>query len=105
MNIIITLLILTAIIVAIYNFVKNDGNREIPNSNPYGGSTPVGSQFNFSGSGSGSGKPLGKIEEPETVKEKVVKEEAPAKKKETKKPGAKRGRKPKKDQQDQLLLS
>ena len=34
MSIIITLLILAAIIAGIYTFVKNDGNREIPNSNP-----------------------------------------------------------------------
>jgi hypothetical protein len=104
MSIIITLLILAAIIAAVYTFVKNDGNREIPNSNP-GGTVFYGSGWSGNTSGSGSGKPLGKIEEPETVKGKIVKEEAPAKKKETKKPGAKGGRKPKKDQQDQLLLS
>lgn len=105
MSIIITLLILAAIIAGIYTFVKNDGNREIPNSNPGGTVSPGSSQWFPNTSGSGSGKPLGKIESPETLVKEVAKEKKATKKKEDKKPGAKRGRKPKNGPQDQLLLS
>ena len=52
-----------------------------------------------------TGKPLGKIESPETLVKEVAKEKKATKKKEDKKPGAKRGRKPKNGPQDQLLLS
>ena len=104
MSIVITLLILAAIIAAVYTFVKNDGNKEIPNSNS-GGTVFYGSGWSGNTSGSGSGKPLGKIESPDTLKEEVVKEKKTTKKKEVKKPASKGGKKSKNDPQDQLLLS
>jgi len=125
----IVILILAALAVGIYFFFK-----EKPKKNPIKVNTPT-DWNNTSGSGvtSGSAKPLGKIEKSESVKtespliigktvaEKIkldpieaVKEEPKPetkkknsyRKKDPKKPGAKRGRKPKNNNgNDQLLLS